>query len=536
MRSLRLEDHHDGAFANRQSRDGLALVRAHTFPSGPGAVTGFGASSRSRMFFVGYEGGSFTLFHMTTEKQVVRLPAPSPNNEVRLAQIAPRDNGLLLETDGQLSHYALSPGFPDITLASLFLPVWYEGYAEPLHMWQSSSSEIEDELKFSLLPLLFGTFKATFYSLLFGAPIALLAAVYTSEFSTKRTRAVVKPTVEMMASLPSVVLGFVAALIFAPIVEQVVPACLAAIFVIPLTILLAAYLWQLLPRSRALRWESYRLWLLVPTLLLGMGLSYLAGPLVEAWLFMGSIKYWLSHPGEGSGVGGWLLILLPFSALLLGMVDGYLLRPVWRSRATQAPRHVFALLGLAKFVVMVIGALLLALVLGGLLELIGWDPRGTYLGSYDQRNSLIVGFVMGFAVIPIIYTISDDALSTVPNHLRSASLGCGATPWQTTLRVVIPTAMSGLFSALMIGLGRVAGETMIVLMAGGNTPIQDWNIFNGFRTLSTNIAIELPEAVQGSSHYRVLFVSALVLFLLTFLINTVAEVVRLYFRRKAYQL
>ena len=128
------------------------------------------------------------------------------------------------------------------------------------------------------------------------------------------------------------------------------------------------------------------------------------------------------------------------------------------------------------------------------------DPRGLVLGTYIQRNALIVGFMMGFAIIPLIYTIADDALSSVPTHLRSASLGCGATQWQTTLRIVIPTAMSGLFSAVMIGLGRAVGETMIVLMAAGNTPIIDWNIFNGFQTLSATIATEMPEAPAGSTH------------------------------------
>jgi phosphate transport system permease protein len=161
-----------------------------------------------------------------------------------------------------------------------------------------------------------------------------------------------------------------------------------------------------------------------------------------------------------------------------------------------------------------------------------WSP----LDIYVQRNALIVGFVMGFAIIPIIYTLSDDALSSVPEHLRSASLGAGATQWQTATRIIIPTAMSGLFSALMIGLGRAVGETMIVLMALGNTPIMDWNIFNGARTLSANIAVELPEAVRNSTHYRTLFLAALVLFTMTFVLNTVAELVRLRFRKRAYQL
>ena len=164
------------------------------------------------------------------------------------------------------------------------------------------------------------------------------------------------------------------------------------------------------------------------------------------------------------------------------------------------------------------------------------DPRGTFIGKYDPRNALVVGFVMGFAIIPIIYTIADDALTTVPQHLRSGSYGCGATRWQTAVRIVIPTAMSGLFSAIMIGLGRAVGETMIVLMATGNTPVMDWNMFNGFRTLSANIAVEMPEAALGSTHYRVLVLAAIVLFMLTFVVNTAAEVVRNRFRRRAYQL
>src|SRR4029434_5148673 len=109
---------------------------------------------------------------------------------------------------------------------------------------------------------------------------------------------------------------------------------------------------------------------------------------------------------------------------------------------------------------------------------------------------------MVFAILPIIYTIADDALTSVPEHLRSASLGASATPWQTAVRIVIPTAMSGLFSAVMIGLGRAVGETMIVLMSGGNTPVRDMNIFNGFRTLSANIAVELPEAPVNTTHFR----------------------------------
>ena len=143
---------------------------------------------------------------------------------------------------------------------------------------------------------------------------------------------------------------------------------------------------------------------------------------------------------------------------------------------------------------------------------------------------------MGFAVIPIMYTIAEDALTAVPEHLRAASLACGATPWQTAISIIVPTALSGIFAAVMVGLGRAVGETMIVVMAAGNTPVIDWNIFSGLRALSANIAVELPEAVKDGSLYRMLFLAALALFVMTFVINTLAEMVRLKFRKRAAQL
>jgi phosphate transport system permease protein len=146
--------------------------------------------------------------------------------------------------------------------------------------------------------------------------------------------------------------------------------------------------------------------------------------------------------------------------------------------------------------------------------------------TYDQRNCLVVGLAMGFAVIPIIFTISEDAFSSVPSNLTAASLALGASRWQTATRVVLPTASPGVFSAIMIGFGRAVGETMIVLMATGNTPLLDWSIFNGMRTLSANIAVEIPEAPYGGTLYRVLFLAASLLFVLTFAVNTIAELVR----------
>jgi phosphate transport system permease protein len=146
--------------------------------------------------------------------------------------------------------------------------------------------------------------------------------------------------------------------------------------------------------------------------------------------------------------------------------------------------------------------------------------------NYDQRNALVVGIVMGLAVIPTIFSIAEDAVYAVPTHLVRGSLALGATPWQTLVKVVLLTASPGIFSAVMIGMGRAVGETMIVLMATGNTPLMDLNIFEGMRTFAANIAVELPEAEVNSSHYRILFLAALVLFMFTFALNTLAEVVR----------
>jgi phosphate transport system permease protein len=135
-------------------------------------------------------------------------------------------------------------------------------------------------------------------------------------------------------------------------------------------------------------------------------------------------------------------------------------------------------------------------------------------------------------VIPTIFSITEDAIFSVPKHLTQGSLALGATPWQTLTRVVIPTASPGIFSAVMIGMGRAVGETMIVLMATGNTPIMDMNIFEGMRTLAANIAVEMPESEVGGSHFRILFLAALVLFAFTFMVNTLAEVVRQRLRQK----
>ena len=156
------------------------------------------------------------------------------------------------------------------------------------------------------------------------------------------------------------------------------------------------------------------------------------------------------------------------------------------------------------------------------------DPLdGRSLGVvYVQRNSILIAFGVGFMVIPMIFTLAEDALSSVPHSMTAASMALGASRWQTLWRVVLPSASPGIFAAVMIGFGRAVGETMVFLMATGNTPLIDLSPFNGMRTLSANIAEERPARAEFGTLYRTLFLCAVVLFIMTFFLNTVAEVVR----------
>jgi phosphate transport system permease protein len=536
--------------------DGAVMAVAHELQSGTAAVTALAASARSRLIAAGYADGSLRLYHVTSNRLLahtdpaaaiggaardggdgagVAQPAAAVPTPITALALAPRDDRLAATAAGRLALWRVEVPHPETSFGALLLPVWYEGYDAPTWVWQSSAATDSFEPKYSLVPLIFGTLKATFYAMLFGLPLALIAAIYTSEFLKPSTKAKIKPTVEMMASLPSVVLGFLAALVFAPAVERHVPEVLTALVTVPFALLLGGYLWQLLPHKQALRFAPAKFALMFVMIPVGLGLARYCGPVVERTLFAGDIMLWLDGQ-VGSGLGGWMFLFLPLSALLVAAFNIRFVDEWLRTIPHTWTRRGFGLFELGRFLVGCGAALAVALLASWLMAAAGWDPRGSFIGTYVQRNALVVGVVMGFAIIPIIYTLSEDALSAVPDHLRAASLGAGATAWQTASYVVIPTATSGLFSATMIGLGRAVGETMIVLMAAGNTPVLDWNIFNGFRTLAANLAVELPEAVQNSTHYRTLFLAALTLFAMTFVINSLAEAVRIRFRKKSLEL
>lgn len=423
-----------------------------------GGAEVFCRTQRNKTFLVA-NGPNVKLMYNTSES--VNWSAKKDYN-IKHAVIPQKyDKILLVDDQHKLNIYNLSDPHPEASLKTYFTKVWYEGQAEPRYLWSSTGGTEEAEKKLSMMPLIFGTLKATFYALLFAMPVAILAAIYTSQFLPPTWKVVIKPLMEVMASLPSVIIGFLAAMIFAPVVENQVPSIMMVVLLVPLSALLMGATWNNLPPS--IRYKctgGMEFIFFAPVMLLVGYFAWQIGPAVESVFFT-------VVDSQGREIASF---------------------PRWWS------------------------------------EVVGLE--------YTQKNAMVVGFAMGFAVIPIIFTIAEDSLSNVPKSLTSASLALGASRWQTTWRVVLPTASAGIFSACMIGLGRAVGETMIVLCAAGGTGLMEMNMFNGMRTLSLNLATELPEAAKQQTLYRTLFLGALILFALTFVINTVAEIIRQHIRNK----
>ena len=397
------------------------------------------------------EDGTIKLLYTTSERDL--LSTQASDKAYRQLAVAPRADIFIAEDLNQnIKAWHVDNHHPESSMSALWGKIWYEDYVTPDYIWQSSSASSDFEPKFSLVPLTFGTIKAAFYAMLFAMPLAICGAIFTAYFMAPSMRRLVKPTIEIMEALPTVILGFLAGLWLAPFVETHLPGVFTIFVLMPIGIILIALLWWRLPNKyKVMIPEGWQAAVLILPIIIIVWLCVLISPYMEGWFFDGNIRIWMN---ESLGVG------------------------------------------------------------------------------FDQRNALIIGIAMGFAVIPTIFSIAEDAIFSVPKHLTSGSLALGATPWQTLVRVIIPSASPGIFSAVMIGFGRAVGETMIVLMATGNTPVMDFSIFQGMRTLSANVAVELPESEVDSTHYRILFLAAFVLFLFTFFFNTVAEIVRQRLRKK----
>lgn len=251
----------------------------------------------------------------------------------------------------------------DTDLARMFLPqVWRAGRAATF-TWQP----VGDIPKYSMVPLFAGTLKVTVVAMVVAVPVGVAAAVFSSEFAPRKVREVLKPTIELLAGIPSVVLGF-------------------------------------------------------------FGLMVMA-----TWL-------------------------------------------------------------------------------------------QTAFGFTFRLNAVVAGLALALTVIPVIFTVSEDALTAVPRSYREASLALGATRWETAFRVVLPAAAPGVLAAVVLGFGRSIGETMIVLMASGNAAMTSWSLGDSVRTLPATVAAEMGEVVFGGGHYAILFFVGIELFVFTFLLNSIAAV------------
>ncbi len=246
----------------------------------------------------------------------------------------------------------------------LVRPYQWTGYTKPEYIWQP----VSEVPKYNIVPLVIGSLKVTLVALLVSVPLALAAAIYVSQLARPKVREVAKPVIELLAGVPSVVLGFFALIVMASVLQ-----------------------------------------------------------------------------------------------------------------------HVF--------------------------------------GYQSRLNAFCAGLALAFSVIPVVFSIAEDALSSVPRSYVQAALALGASQWKAAWQVVLPAALPGVFAAVALGFGRAVGETMVVLMASGNASIVSGSIFDSARTITATIAAELGEVVFGSAHYRILFLIGVLLFGVTFLTNLVADLV-----------
>jgi phosphate transport system permease protein len=436
----------------------LRFAPIRSFGPQKGKITHIAVSPRNKGFLAADDTGEIRFYFSTSHRTLLTFrqaqgrPYREHKRPIQALAFAPKGNGAVsLDASGMLRQWKIDAPHPEVSFQILFGKVWYESYPRPEYVWQTTGAS-ETEPKFSLIPLIFGTFKATLYAMCFSVPAALMGAIYTSQFAPAKLRAVVKPVVELMASIPSVVIGFLAGLWLAPLLEKMLVTTFLVLILLPIVVLAGVLGWQFVPSHYRNRVSpSVELGVILLVIAIGAAVSHLLSGPVEIGLLGGDAKGWLAQT--------------------LGV-------------------------------------------------------------SYDNRNAIVVGFALGFAVIPIIYTLAEDALSNVPQSLISAALALGASRAQAALRVVLPAASPGVFAAVMLGLGRAVGETMIVLMASGNAPVIDWSAFIGMRTMSAAIAIEIPEAPRGDTLYRILFLAAALLFLFTFAINTLSDLLSNYLRKR----
>lgn len=352
---------------------------------------------------------------------------------------------IYFQNQKNITHWQVQNTSAVISTKSLWGSIWYDGYPTPDFVWQTSSATDEHQAKYSLVPLIMGSIKAAFLALIVAIPLAIGSAIYCAFFAGPKLRKLIKPWVETLEAVPSVVIGFVAAIWLLPVSENYIIGLFLFILLLP---------------------------------------------------FMLFAFIWLNDNYKHKDVKGWELLFF----------------------GTIAAFYLFA------FEQFLAG--------GNLVVDWLWGGQQSALLSTELKHTFVLGLALGIAIVPAIFTIAEDAIYQVPKKLTMASYAMGATKAQTLTKVVLKVALPGIFSAVMLGFARAIGETMIVLMVSGNTPVAQWDLLEGMRTMTANLAIELPEAQPGDVHYQILFLVALLLFGFTFVVNTLAEFLRLRLREQ----
>jgi phosphate transport system permease protein len=429
-------------FRIRGSRNSYRFKQIHTLARHKAAVTEIKTFKSDRNFLSLDRSGEVKIHHSTTGKSH-RLFDSKHFEKLASVFILRKDRLLCTEINGKFSLYRLSIPFPEVTLPSLFGKIWYESYSKPEFVWQTGGGTAEYESKYSFVPLFFGTLKGALYAMLFSIPLGLLAAIYISQFASPRLGSLIKPAIEVLAGLPGVVIGVIAAIFLASFFSGNLLEVIIFVGLLPVLVLIHIFIVPKMANKLPIQFFKSKelIWVSV-MLLVSLVIAKLISPFLEDSLFSGDLKQWLYN---------------------------------------------------------------------------------SFKVRYDQQNSMLVGIALGLAVIPTIFTISEDSLSRVPKSVISGALALGASYSQAVFKLIVPAATSGILASIMLAFGKAVGETMIILMISGNTPLINLSPFNGFRSVSATIAIEMPEALPGGSLYHLIFLMGLLLFVFTFILNFVAS-------------
>jgi ABC-type phosphate transport system permease subunit len=314
---------------------------------------------------------------------------------------------------------------------------------------------------FGALALIVGTFATTFLALLIAVPVGLGAAVYISEFAKGKVKETLKVVIELLAAIPSIVWGFIGLMVIGPIFKDVFTAPIQPV------------------------------WGLFTRVLLGASLSAFV-------VSVGSRFIWKNLQGTAQATVSWMAVGLTFTAVYFGLAPlAPALEPFVSGWLSDSWGQVMVRLHLAT----------------------------SESGASQGTNLLTGGVILALMSVPLIVSLSEDALRAVPDSFREAALALGANPWETVRRVLFPAARNGLLAACMLGMGRAIGETMAVLLATGHNNRIPQALTDPVRTMTATIAAEMGETVQGSDHYRTLFVLGVVLFLITCGINVASDLI-----------